>query len=284
MQLLNLLAFYSYCLALLFCERISSDKNRTLPDSLRTTILNGVNSLERRFYVRVRLVNEHYFCGGSIVAPYWVITAAHCAAMQDPSALEIEVSYFTLKERLHRPHAVSEIHHPPEYTPLNWRNHDIALVKLLNPIEEGYRSIPICKSYQAPFTRLALCGMGIKYFQEFPTVLQEASFIESPYMGCNMRKFEFMEATSSNCDEGLVSSNSEKEIRNEAHKRDMITSTNNCVVSVLVHDGNEKTKFVKVEEVEDLDNLDAVKKRQATERSSVEKLSPHNKRHCFGRE
>ena len=76
----------------------------------------------------------------------------------------------------------------------------------------------------------------------------------------------------------------EQEIRNEAHKRDMITSTNNCVVSVLVHDGNEKTKFVKVQEVEELDNLDAVKKRQATERNSVEKLSPHNKRHCFGRE
>ena len=76
----------------------------------------------------------------------------------------------------------------------------------------------------------------------------------------------------------------EHEIRNEAHKRDMITSTNNCFVSVLVHDGNEKTKFVKVQEVEELDNLDAVKKRQATERNSVEKLSRHNKRHCFGRE
>ena len=62
----------------------------------------------------------------------------------------------------------------------------------------------------------------------------------------------------------------EQEIRNEAHKRDMITSTNNCVVSVLFHDGNEKTKFVKVQEVEELDNLDAVKKRQATERNSVE--------------
>ena len=53
---------------------------------------------------------------------------------------------------------------------------------------------------------------------------------------------------------------SEQEIRNEAQKRDMITSTNNCVVSVLVHDGNEKTKFVKVQEVQELDSLDAVKK------------------------
>ena len=64
----------------------------------------------------------------------------------------------------------------------------------------------------------------------------------------------------------------------------MIMSTNNCVVSVLVHDGNEKTKFVKIQEVEELDNLDAVKKRQATDRNSAEKLSPQNKRHCLGRE
>ena len=76
----------------------------------------------------------------------------------------------------------------------------------------------------------------------------------------------------------------EQEIRNEAHKRDMITSTNNCVVSVLVHDGTEKTKFVKIQEVVELDKLDAVKTRQATDRNSVEKLSPQNKRHCLGRE
>ena len=52
----------------------------------------------------------------------------------------------------------------------------------------------------------------------------------------------------------------EQEMRNEAHKRDIITSFNNSVVSVLVRDGNKKTKFVKVKEVEEVDNLDAVKK------------------------
>ena len=60
----------------------------------------------------------------------------------------------------------------------------------------------------------------------------------------------------------------EQEIRNEAHKRDVITSTNNCVVSVLVHDGNEKTNFVKIQEVEELDNLDAVKDNQLTATAS----------------
>ena len=59
----------------------------------------------------------------------------------------------------------------------------------------------------------------------------------------------------------------EQEIRNEAHKRDMITSTNIFVVSVLVHDGNKKKRWYVsdsrnrwIQEIEDLDNLSAVKK------------------------
>ena len=45
-----------------------------------------------------------------------------------------------------------------------------------------------------------------------------------------------------------------------------------------------ESKKLSLSKYKKLDNLDAVKKRQATERNSVEKLSPHNKRHCFGRE
>ena len=63
----------------------------------------------------------------------------------------------------------------------------------------------------------------------------------------------------------------EQEIHNEAHKRDMIRSTNNSVVSILVQDRNDKTKFLTVQEVEELDN-------------SEEKSSRQNKRHCFSRE
>ena len=65
----------------------------------------------------------------------------------------------------------------------------------------------------------------------------------------------------------------EQQIRNEAHKPYMITSTNNSVVSVLVHDGNEETKFVRAQEVGELNSLDAVKKRQATDCNIFEKLA-----------
>ena len=49
---------------------------------------------------------------------------------------------------------------------------------------------------------------------------------------------------------------SEQEICNMAYKGDMITSTNSYVVSVLCL----TVMFVKVKEVEELDNLDAIKK------------------------
>ena len=75
----------------------------------------------------------------------------------------------------------------------------------------------------------------------------------------------------------------EQEIRNEAPKPYMITSTNNYVVSVLVHDENEKTKCVRVQEIEELDSLDAVRKGQATDCDSVKKLAP-KQTHCFSRE
>ena len=51
-------------------------------------------------------------------------------------------------------------------------------------------------------------------------------------------------------------------IAEEAKKRDMIVSTQNCVVSVLVENGIFKPKFMRVNEMEDLDRLNAIKRKQ----------------------
>ena len=51
----------------------------------------------------------------------------------------------------------------------------------------------------------------------------------------------------------------EAEIHTEAKKRNLVVSTNNCVVSVLVKDG-EKKFFKKVNDINELDTLNVVKR------------------------
>ena len=55
-------------------------------------------------------------------------------------------------------------------------------------------------------------------------------------------------------------------IKQEASKRNFITSTHNCTVSVMVNDDkSDKTKFVRVNEIEDLDKLIPVKRKRPFE-------------------
>ena len=52
----------------------------------------------------------------------------------------------------------------------------------------------------------------------------------------------------------------EASIANEAKTRDMIVSTHNCVMSVLVENRINKPKFMRANELEDLDRVKATKK------------------------
>ena len=64
----------------------------------------------------------------------------------------------------------------------------------------------------------------------------------------------------------------------------MIVSTHNCVVSVLVENGINKPKFMRVNELEDLDRVKAIKRKEnynneKPDRRSEEKItSPPKKR------
>ena len=53
----------------------------------------------------------------------------------------------------------------------------------------------------------------------------------------------------------------EAQIKAEATKRNLITTTHNCVVSVLVENNEQKPQFVRVNEIGELDKLTTIKKR-----------------------
>ena len=71
----------------------------------------------------------------------------------------------------------------------------------------------------------------------------------------------------------------EAEIQNEAKKRSMITTTNNCVVSVLVGGANNQTYFKKVHELSDLDNPNVIKRNQRDDNAvhSPKAKKPNNR-------
>ena len=67
----------------------------------------------------------------------------------------------------------------------------------------------------------------------------------------------------------------EVEVKNlsEANSRNVITSTNSCTVSAISETGDNKTKFVKVNNIVELDNLRAEKR----DRSKKTKTTKYNK-------
>ena len=73
----------------------------------------------------------------------------------------------------------------------------------------------------------------------------------------------------------------------EAKKRDMIVSIHNCVVSVLAENCINKQKFMRVNELEDLDRVMAIKRKEnynfeKPDRRSEENItSPPKKRQVF---
>ena len=69
----------------------------------------------------------------------------------------------------------------------------------------------------------------------------------------------------------------EAQIKSEARKRNLITTTHNCVVSVLVANNEQKPQFVRVNEIEELDKLTTFKKHNVQD-DDVDVRSPASKR------
>lgn len=125
-------------------------------------IVGGIMATAGQFPWQTQVTNGHYFCGGSLLSPEYVLTAQHCTSGKSG----LRVGWGTLK--LHDPsmkwHNVAEVYEYPGFS-MDTLSNDISILKLSEPIQgvKGTSSVqlPVQSAEPEAGLKVDVSGWGL---------------------------------------------------------------------------------------------------------------------------